>query len=124
MMSPSLVFLVGIEIPLLSDIHPEPVLSDLVRNTLFDLANHQALLVHRSDHLLHKIDLDVLHTLTYVIGGAELPIGVATTLLGIGLWGGAPSALTLNLNGSLSLGTNDDSVAKSRSGGPSVDGSL
>ena len=55
-----------------------------------------ALLVRRSDHLLHEIDPDTLHMLTYVmwsvsLGGAELPIGVANTLLGIGLWGGASS---------------------------------
>ena len=65
--SPTLVFLVDAEIPPLSDIHPEPVLSDLVQNTLFDLAIHQAPLVHRIDHLLHEIGLDTLHALTYVM---------------------------------------------------------
>ena len=43
--------------------------------------------------------------MVWSLGGAELPIGVANTP-------------TLNLNGSLSLGTNDDSVAESlRKGG-------
>ena len=69
MMSPILVFLVGV-----FDIHPEPVLDDHVQNTLFDHANHQAFLEHRSDHLLPEIDPDILHMLTYVMWSEVLVV--------------------------------------------------
>ena len=72
--SPILVFLVGIEMRLLSDIHADSVLNDLVQNTLFDLANHHGLLVHKSDHLLHEIDPDTHHMSTYVMWSEVLVV--------------------------------------------------
>ena len=65
-MSPILVFLGDIEVPRVFDIHADQVLHDLVQSTLFDLAIHQAFLVHRSDHLLHETDPDILLVLAYM----------------------------------------------------------
>ena len=60
-MSPILVFLVGAEILLLSDNHP-------------DLANHQVFLVRKDDHPLDESDPDNLHALTYVMWSEVLGV--------------------------------------------------
>ena len=56
--------------------------------------------------------------LVWIHSATASTVSFSLLLLGIGIWGGVSSTLTLNLNGSLSLGTNEDSVAESlRSGG-------
>ena len=51
-----------------------PILDFLIGIEMSDLAMLLALLVHRTDHLLHEIDLDILHALTSVMWSVTLVV--------------------------------------------------